>query len=95
MCRAPGEDVAASCTGFSMDGTNFGACFGLEMVPERQVPWALREGTLPWLRPGFWSVTARYSTERILLGVGSHTYPPCKKERPPTWCLVCHFHADI
>ena len=26
---------------------------------------------------------------------GSHTYPPCKKGRPPAWCLVCHFDADI
>ena len=36
-----------------MDGTNFGACFGWKGSLNPQVPWALREGTPPWLRPGF------------------------------------------
>ena len=93
--RAPGEDVAASCTGFSVDGTNFGACFWFGKGPRTPGAVGPEGGDPPLATARFWSVTARYSTERILLGVGSHTYPPCKKGRPPAWCLVCHFHADI
>ena len=52
-CRAPGEDVAASCTGFFMDGTEFWSLLCLRRVPAPQVPWALREGTLLWLWPSF------------------------------------------
>ena len=62
--------------------------FWLERVPEP--PGDPRLATAR-----FWSATARYSTERILLGVGSHAYPPCKKGRLLAWCLVCHFHADF
>ena len=28
----------------------------------------------------FWNATVRFPTERILLGAGSHTHPPCKRE---------------
>ena len=52
-CRAPGEDVAASCTGFFMDGTVFGSLLCLVRVPGPQVPWALREGDPPVIRPSF------------------------------------------
>ena len=36
-------------------------------------------GDPPLATAKFWSVAARYPTEWFLLGVGSHTYPPCKK----------------
>ena len=77
--RAPGEDVAASRTGFSMDGTNFGACFWFGKRPRTPDAVGPEGGDPPLATAKFWSVTARYSTERFLLGVGSHTYPPCKK----------------